>query len=74
MTVAMLLANTVAAAERRGWRRERHGAAHATPLYDAHRALGARIVEFAGWEMPVQYRGITRGAPRGARRAPGSST
>jgi aminomethyltransferase len=29
-----------------------------TPLYDAHAALGARFVEFGGWEMPVQYRGI----------------
>ncbi len=29
-----------------------------TPLYAAHRALGARLVDFAGWEMPVQYRGI----------------
>lgn len=29
-----------------------------TPLYDAHRALGARMVDFAGWDMPVQYRGI----------------
>lgn len=29
-----------------------------TPLHDAHRALGARLVDFAGWEMPVQYRGI----------------
>lgn len=26
-----------------------------TPLYDAHIALGARIVEFGGWDMPVQY-------------------
>ena len=26
-----------------------------TPLFDAHVALGARIVEFGGWEMPVQY-------------------
>jgi aminomethyltransferase len=26
-----------------------------TPLYDAHVALGARLVPFAGWEMPVQY-------------------
>jgi aminomethyltransferase len=26
-----------------------------TPLYDAHRALGAKMVPFAGWEMPVQY-------------------
>jgi aminomethyltransferase len=29
-----------------------------TPLYDTHRALGARMVEFSGWEMPVQYTGI----------------
>lgn len=28
------------------------------PLYEQHRALGARIVEFSGWEMPVQYSGI----------------
>jgi aminomethyltransferase len=26
-----------------------------TPLYDAHRRCGARMVEFAGWDMPVQY-------------------
>jgi glycine cleavage system T protein (aminomethyltransferase) len=29
-----------------------------TPLYETHKALGARIVEFAGWEMPVQYSGV----------------
>lgn len=29
-----------------------------TPLHDTHRALGARMIEFGGWEMPVQYRGI----------------
>ncbi len=29
-----------------------------TPLHSRHKALGARMVEFAGWEMPVQYRGI----------------
>lgn len=29
-----------------------------TPLYDVHVAAGARIIEFAGWEMPVQYRGV----------------
>jgi glycine cleavage system T protein (aminomethyltransferase) len=29
-----------------------------TPLYDAHRALGAKMVPFGGWEMPVQYTGI----------------
>ena len=26
-----------------------------TALFDAHRALGAKMVPFAGWEMPVQY-------------------
>ena len=30
----------------------------ATPLHDRHVALGARMVPFAGWEMPVQYAGI----------------
>jgi aminomethyltransferase len=29
-----------------------------TPLYDAHLRAGARIVPFAGWEMPVQYEGV----------------
>src|SRR5207237_2028825 len=29
-----------------------------TPLYDRHAQLGARLVPFAGWEMPVQYQGV----------------
>ena len=29
-----------------------------TPLFERHAALGARLVPFAGWEMPVQYAGI----------------
>ncbi len=29
-----------------------------TPLYDLHLAAGAKMVEFGGWEMPVQYSGI----------------
>ncbi len=29
-----------------------------TPLYDLHRKLGAKLVPFAGYEMPVQYSGI----------------
>ncbi len=29
-----------------------------TPLFAAHEALGARFVDFGGWEMPVQYTGI----------------
>jgi aminomethyltransferase len=31
-----------------------------TPLYDAHKKLGAKLVEFAGWEMPIQYAGIVQ--------------
>jgi aminomethyltransferase len=29
-----------------------------TPLYALHKELGARMVDFGGWEMPVQYAGI----------------
>jgi len=29
-----------------------------TALYDAHVAAGAKMVDFAGWEMPVQYEGV----------------
>src|ERR671937_843593 len=29
-----------------------------TPLYELHLAAGARMVPFAGWEMPVQYEGV----------------
>jgi aminomethyltransferase len=29
-----------------------------TPLHDRHVTLGARMVPFAGWEMPVQYEGV----------------
>jgi glycine cleavage system T protein (aminomethyltransferase) len=29
-----------------------------TPLDERHRAAGARMVPFAGWEMPVQYAGV----------------
>ena len=29
-----------------------------TPLHDAHVRAGARMVPFAGWEMPVQYEGV----------------
>ncbi|MDY7019894.1 MAG: glycine cleavage system aminomethyltransferase GcvT, partial [Cyanobacteriota bacterium] len=31
-----------------------------TPLYDAVVALNARMVPFSGWEMPVQFSGITK--------------
>lgn len=29
-----------------------------TPLYEIHKSMGARLVPFAGWEMPVQYSGV----------------
>jgi aminomethyltransferase len=29
-----------------------------TPLLQAHKDLGARLTEFAGWEMPLQYEGV----------------
>lgn len=33
--------------------------ANRTPLYDWHVARGARLVDFAGWDMPIQYGTIT---------------
>jgi aminomethyltransferase len=33
-------------------------AIHRTPLGERHVALGARMIDFAGWLMPVQYAGI----------------
>jgi aminomethyltransferase len=41
-----------------------------TPLRDFHAAHGARLVDFAGWEMPVQYRSILE-EHRSVRRAAG---
>ena len=29
-----------------------------TPLYDVHLACGAKLVDFAGWDMPIQYSGV----------------
>src|SRR5678815_4046173 len=34
------------------------GALKKTPLHARHRAHGARMVEFGGWDMPVEYSGI----------------
>lgn len=31
-----------------------------TPLYDNHVRLGAKVIDFHGWEMPVQYQGIVK--------------
>src|SRR5437870_5453025 len=40
------------------FRARRKRMAARTPLYDWHVANGARIVDFAGWDMPVQYKSI----------------
>lgn len=37
------------------WDANEANPARRTPLYEIHKALGARIVNFAGWEMPVRY-------------------
>lgn len=37
---------------------EKEGALRRTSLYETHRKSGARMVPFAGWEMPVQYTSI----------------
>ncbi len=34
------------------------GALKKTPLNARHRSLGARMVEFGGWDMPVEYSGV----------------
>src|SRR5438105_9321955 len=30
-----------------------------TPLFSTHQKLGGKLIEFGGWEMPVQYTSIT---------------
>ncbi|MBI5883521.1 MAG: glycine cleavage system aminomethyltransferase GcvT [Elusimicrobia bacterium] len=31
-----------------------------TPIYESHKRLGAKLVDFHGWELPVQYEGILK--------------
>lgn len=40
------------------WQEPAEGALKRTSLYETHKALGGRLVPFAGWEMPVQYTGV----------------
>jgi aminomethyltransferase len=35
-----------------------HKTLRRTALFERHQAAGAKLVEFAGWEMPVQYAGV----------------
>ena len=44
-----------------------------TPLFDAHSSLKAKMVDFGGWNMPVQYSGIVE-EHNAVRKASGSST
>lgn len=37
------------------WVEKEDGALKRTPVYDVHKQLGAKIIPFAGWEMPVWY-------------------
>ena len=37
---------------------DREGELRRTPLYETHRQLGAKIIPFAGWEMPVWYTSV----------------
>ena len=37
---------------------ESKGALKRTPLFELHKRLGGKLVEFGGWEMPVQYTSI----------------
>jgi len=47
-------------AEKEEWRwEEPESPLKRTPLYDAHKRLGAKMVPFAGWEMPVWYTSVS---------------
>jgi len=47
-------------ADKEEWRWEEPEASlKRTPLYEVHKALGAKIVPFAGWEMPVWYTSVS---------------
>jgi len=37
---------------------DREGELKRTPLFDLHRSLGAKLIPFAGWEMPVWYTSV----------------
>ena len=37
---------------------DRHSRMEKSPLHSLHLSLGARLAPFAGWEMPIQYKGI----------------
>ena len=40
------------------WAEKESDELHRTPLYDLHKQLGAKVIPFAGWEMPVWYTSV----------------
>ena len=40
------------------WEEKESGELFRTPLYEAHKKLGAKLIPFAGWEMPVWYTSV----------------
>lgn len=40
------------------WSEPEDAELHRTPLFDSHVGLGAKIVPFAGWEMPLRYSSV----------------
>ncbi len=46
--------------EKEGWRwEEPESPLKRTPLYEVHKRMGAKIVPFAGWDMPVWYTSVS---------------
>jgi len=56
-----LLMHATAAVEKAvwSWTEPQDAPLRRTALFDSHRALGAKIVPFAGWEMPVWYSSVS---------------
>ena len=52
------------------------GACADSPLHERHVALGAKLADFGGWEMPIEYPGggVSRSTPRCARPSASSTS
>ncbi|XP_077466244.1 aminomethyltransferase, mitochondrial [Stigmatopora argus] len=55
-TVTMTAACALGASHRRDASSRAEATSKKTPLFDFHKAHGGKMVEFAGWSMPVQYK------------------
>jgi glycine hydroxymethyltransferase len=40
------------------WQEDENPALRRTPVYEVHKSLGAKLIPFAGWEMPVWYTSV----------------